>query len=121
MQKPARLTVTYATRVSCVASYLKKPTKLSHWAHSILFGQLMNTLVHYTYTVPLPGLVDHSAFLERVLPTLYKFTTETMGLTITTRGALNGRHGSEIHLSDRETSLTPFKHVLAYDWDLWDS
>ena len=30
-------------------------------------GQLMATLVHYTYTVPLPGLANWSAFLERVL------------------------------------------------------
>ena len=31
----------------------------------------MATLVHYTYTVQLPGLMDWSAFLERVLPTLW--------------------------------------------------
>ena len=35
-----------------------------------LMAQLMAMLVHYTYTVPLAGLVDWSAFLERVLPTL---------------------------------------------------
>ena len=35
-----------------------------------LLTQLIATLVHYTYTVPLPGLVDLSAFLEQVLPTL---------------------------------------------------
>ena len=29
-----------------------------------------STLVHYTYTVQLPGLVAWSACLERVLPTL---------------------------------------------------
>ena len=29
--------------------------------------QLMATLIHYTYTVPLPGLVDWSAFLEVLL------------------------------------------------------
>ena len=37
---------------------------------SILLAQLMATLVRYTYTVQLPGLVNWSAFLERVLPTL---------------------------------------------------
>ena len=47
-----------------------KPTKLSHKAYSILLAQLMATLAHYTYIVPLPGLVDWSAFLERLLPTL---------------------------------------------------
>ena len=35
-----------------------------------LLTQLMATLIHYTYTVPLPGLVNWSAFLERILPTL---------------------------------------------------
>ena len=37
---------------------------------SILLAKLMATLVHYAYTLPLPGLVDWSAFLEPVLPTL---------------------------------------------------
>ena len=31
---------------------------------------IMATLVQYTYTVPLLGLVDWSAYIERVLPTL---------------------------------------------------
>ena len=35
-------------------------------------------------------------------------------------GALHGRHGSEIHSSDGETSLTPFKHVWTYGWHFWD-
>ena len=39
--------------------------------YSILLAQLMAKFVHYTYTVLLPGLVDWSAFLEQVLPTLY--------------------------------------------------
>ena len=47
-----------------------KPTELSHWAYSILLAQLMATLIHYTFTLSLPGLVDWSAFLERLLPTL---------------------------------------------------
>ena len=34
--------------------------------------------------------------------------------------ALHGRRGSEIHPSDRETSITPFKHVWAYGWHFWD-
>ena len=37
---------------------------------SILLAQLIATLVHYAYIVPLPGLVDWSAFLEQVLPAL---------------------------------------------------
>ena len=42
-----------------------------HTSYSISLRKLiMATLVHYTYTVQLPGLVDWSAFLERVLPTL---------------------------------------------------
>ena len=47
-----------------------KPTELSHEVYSILFTELMVTLVHYTYTVQLPSLVDWSTFLERVLLTL---------------------------------------------------
>ena len=39
-------------------------------AYSILLPRLMATLIHYTSTVPLLGLVNWSAFLERVLPTL---------------------------------------------------
>ena len=47
---------------------------------------------------------------------------ETMGLMEgTTWKALHGRHGSEIRLSDRETSLTPFKHAVSYEWHFWDS
>ena len=42
--------------------------------------------------------------------------TETVG----PMGALHGRYGSEIHPSDGETSLTPFKHVWAYVWHFWD-
>ena len=57
---------------------LGKLTELSHWAYSILLAQLMATLVRYTYTVPLPGLVDWSAFLEHFCRPC-KFTTETMG------------------------------------------
>ena len=47
-----------------------KPTELSHWAYSILLAQLMATLIHYTFTLPLSGFVDWSAFLEQLLPTL---------------------------------------------------
>ena len=35
-----------------------------------LLAKLMAKLVHCTYTVPLPGLVNQSAFLQQVLPTL---------------------------------------------------
>ena len=49
---------------------LKKPTEMSHWAYSILLAQLMATLIHNTFTPPLSGLVDWSAFLEQRLPTL---------------------------------------------------
>ena len=44
-------------------------------------GQLMATLVHYTYTVPLPDLIDWCGFLEQLLPTLqiYDWDNETHG------------------------------------------
>ena len=35
-----------------------------------LLAKLMATLIHYPFTVPLPGLANWSAFLEPVLPTL---------------------------------------------------
>ena len=34
---------------------------------------------------------------------------------------LNGRHGPEIHPSDGEMYLTPFKHVWAYGWNFLHS
>ena len=35
--------------------------------------------------------------------------------------AVHGRHGSENHPNDRETSLTPFKHVWPYGQYFWGS
>ena len=35
-----------------------------------LLAQLMATLIHFPFSVPLLGLVDWSAFLERVLLTM---------------------------------------------------
>ena len=42
--------------------------------------------------------------------------TETVG----PMEVLYGMHGSEIHPSDGEMSLTPFKHIWAYGWHFWD-
>ena len=72
-----------------------KPTELSYWAYSILLAQLMATLVHCTYTVP---LVCRPC----------KFMTETWDPW----RALHGRHGSEIHPSDRETSVSTVQACL---------
>ena len=49
--------------------------------YSILLAQLMATLVHYIYIVPLPGLVDWSTSLHRVLLTLsiHDWDNETHG------------------------------------------
>ena len=62
----------------------------------------------YTHTLhihsAITSLVNWSTFLEQPC----EFTTETMGLM----GVLHGRHGSEIHPSDGETSLTPFQACL---------
>ena len=63
---------------------------------TILLAQLMTTLVHYTYTVPLPGLVDWSAFLEPVLPA---DPVNSQLRQWDPWRALHGRHGSEIHPS----------------------
>ena len=47
-----------------------KLTEMSLGAYSILLAQLMATLIHYTFTLPLSGLVDWSPFLERLLSAL---------------------------------------------------
>ena len=41
-----------------------KTNQLSHLAYSILMTHPMAILIHYPFTVPLPGLVNWSAFLE---------------------------------------------------------
>ena len=63
----------------------------------------MATLVHYTYTVPLLGLVDWSAFLEGVLSTM----TETMG-------PMEGATWKAwvIHSSNREMSVNAIQACL---------
>ena len=86
---------------------LKKPTELLHWAYSILLAQLMATLVHYTYIVPLPGLVDWSAFLERVFDPVNSWLRQWDPWR-----ALHGRHGCEIHPRDRETSINAIQACL---------
>ena len=47
-----------------------KPTEMSHEAYSILLAQLIAALIHYTFTLPLSGLVYRSPFLERLLSDL---------------------------------------------------
>ena len=59
---------------NCTVSNMRlnfgKPTEMSDGAYSSLLAQLMATLIHYTFTLPLSGLVDWSAFLERLLSSL---------------------------------------------------
>ena len=49
-----------------VEIYVGIPTKLSHLAYSILLAQLIGTLIHYPFTMPLAGLDNWSALLEQV-------------------------------------------------------
>ena len=113
------------TRVSCIASYLKKTDQIVTLGlfHFIWPANRYTCTLHiHSAITRLGGLVcfSRASFADSV--GLCEFTTETMGLAMgPTRGALSGRHGSEIHFSDRKMSLTSFKHVLAYDWYLWDS
>ena len=65
-----------------------KPTKLSHLPYSVLLAQLIATLIHYPCTVVLMGLVDWSAFLELVLPTMSSYDRQWRPWR-----ALDGRHG----------------------------
>ena len=41
-------------------------TKTSHFTYSVLLSILKATLIHYLYTVTLPGLADWSSFLAVV-------------------------------------------------------
>ena len=78
---------------------------------SFQLAQLRTTRIHYTYTVPLPGFADKSAF--RV-----SFTNH-VNLRLRqwdSWRALNGRSGLEIDSSDSEMSLSPSKHVWIYGW-----
>ena len=69
---------------------IRKPTIMSHLANCFLLAQLIATLIHYTHacTVALIGKADWSsdwsAFLQLVLPTACKVTTE------------NGTHGRHV-------------------------
>ena len=74
LESYTRCTTHNGTLKNCtVASMLLhfgKPTEMSLGAYSILLAQLMATLIHYTFTLPLSGLVDWSPFLERLLSAL---------------------------------------------------
>ena len=48
-----------------------KPTEMSHLANCTFLAQLIATLIHYPCTVVIPGLAAWSAFLERILPTMW--------------------------------------------------
>ena len=71
----------------------------------------------HTYTEPLPGLLDWSAFLEWVCPTC-RFTTKTMGPM---EYAIMEGMGLKITQVIGRRLLTPFKHVWAYGWHLCNS
>ena len=45
-------------------------SEMSHLAYSILFPQLIATLLYYSCTFAIPGLADWAAFLEWVLSTM---------------------------------------------------
>ena len=55
----------------------------------------MATLVHYTHTMPLTGLVDWSALLEQVLPTLQIHNRD------------NGTHGGHYMEGMGQLKFTP--------------
>ena len=74
---------------------LQNPTIMSHLANCIVLAQLIATLIHYPCTVVLMGLVNWSAFLELVLPTMWSHDWDNG-----THGGhhMGGMHGSDIHL-----------------------
>ena len=85
-----------------------KPTKFSQRAYSILLAQLMATLVHYTYRVPLPGLIDWCALLERV----FADTVNLWLRQLDPWSMLFERHRCEIHPSNRVTSINTIQKCL---------
>ena len=71
------------------------------------------TLMHYSFTVPLPGLADWSAFLGWFLGWVCqpcKFMTETIGA----KEGTTWKAWSEIDPSGSEMSLRSSKHVWGY-------
>ena len=84
--------------------------KINH-TYSILLLQLTATLIHYHCTVPLPGLANWSAFLDRIEATC-KVTAKTVGPIEDTKS--NGRYGSAIDTYASETSIRPSMVVWAY-------
>ena len=92
---------------------LQKPTVMSNLANCIVLAprrlaQLIATLVHYPRIV-LMGLVDWSAFLELVLPTMWGHNWDNGSH----RGhSLDGRCGSHINPSVGEASLKDLQACL---------
>ena len=79
----------------------------------------------YTHTLP-----NHSAITITItrLDSLVCFSRVSFSNHVNSRPtqwdpwrALHGRHGSEIHPSDRETSIRPSEGVWAYGWHFLDS
>ena len=96
----------------------RKTAKLSHWVCSILLAQLIATLIHYPFTVPLPGLSDWSAFLYRAS---FADLVISWLRQLHPWRELHGRYRSEIDPSGSETCFRPFKQVWAYGWHFLDS
>ena len=97
----------YICKYLCIYAYVcmwldfGKPNELSHKAYFILLAQLITTLIHYPFTVPLPGLADWCAFLEWVL------------LTILIHDWDNETHGGH-YMEGMDLKLTPvpMRHLL---------
>ena len=55
-----------------------KLTEMSHLINCTFLAQLIAKLIHYPWTVAIPGLADWSAFLKRILLTTCRVITEPM-------------------------------------------
>ena len=81
---------------------LENQSNCHHYAYSILLAQLITTLIHYRFTVPLPGLTDWSVFQSKFSDHVNSQLRQQDPWRV-----LHARHGSEINSSGSETSLDP--------------
>ena len=47
-----------------ICDWMLEQTKMLHYRPILFLANLIATLIHYPFTVPLPGLADWFAFLE---------------------------------------------------------
>ena len=70
----------------------------------------------YTHTLPIHSTITRLGWLVSFSGVSFADHVNSHLRKWDPWSALHGRHGSEIHLSESETSLKPSKHVWTYGW-----